>query len=274
MGPFVELSAAKILNPPSPSPTNKDTFNLRREPLVNSLSNLAQLLTRAAISNGGLTFYNPVNGKLQSTWVSYSQLLADSITKASLLQHLPGIKPSAILLLHFDSQSETISWFWAATLAGLIPAISTPFVNDTTQRKKHLRHLRALLNCPVVLTSERLTHEFLEMEGLAVHEVESIQNNTNRNAAYPAFFSGPDKGPTDIAALMLTSGSTGNAKAVTLRHSQVVTAVRGKSALHGTTAGDVFLNWVGLDHVASLTEIHLHASKFLCRHYQMTFPEC
>jgi hypothetical protein len=33
----------------------------------------------------------------------------------------------------------------------------------------------------------------------------------------------------------------------------------GKSQHHQTTEDDVFLNWTGLDHVANLTEIHLHA---------------
>lgn len=58
---------------------------------------------------------------------------------------------------------------------------------------------------------------------------------------------------------MLTSGSTGNAKAVALRHGQIIKAVQSKSSFHAIAPGDPFLNWVGMDHVASLTEIHLHA---------------
>lgn len=58
---------------------------------------------------------------------------------------------------------------------------------------------------------------------------------------------------------MLTSGSTGNSKAVCLSHGQILSSMRGKSIHHGTTEKDVFLNWIGLDHVANLVEIHLHA---------------
>ena len=58
---------------------------------------------------------------------------------------------------------------------------------------------------------------------------------------------------------MLTSGSIGNAKAVSLRHGQILQAVSGKSKCHRTMAEDVFLNWIGMDHVVNLTEIHLHA---------------
>ncbi|KAI6784037.1 uncharacterized protein J7T54_004583 [Emericellopsis cladophorae] len=266
MAQFLEGGAADILDLPCPPRTNADAFKTARElePAINSLSNLSQLLTRAAVSSGGLTFYDLVNGELQSAWVSYSQLLADTIENASLLLHHPAIASSAILLLHFDSQRENIIWFWAATFAGHTPAISTPFVNDTTQRRKHLCHLHTLLDRPIVLTSKRLTHEFLGMEELTVHEVESLQNSADRDAGCPTVLSGPEKGPMDIAALMLTSGSTGNAKAVTLRHGQVLAAVEGKHAHHSTAAGSVFLNWVGMDHVASLTEIHLHAMLLGC----------
>lgn len=58
---------------------------------------------------------------------------------------------------------------------------------------------------------------------------------------------------------MFTSGSTGNAKAVVLRNSQIKAAVAGKISHHGTRKSDVFLGWVALDHVASLCQIHLHA---------------
>jgi thioesterase domain-containing protein/aryl carrier-like protein len=63
---------------------------------------------------------------------------------------------------------------------------------------------------------------------------------------------------------MLTSGSTGNVKAVSLSNSQILTALRGKIAFHGTQEGDTFLNWINLDHVANLTEIHLHAMYLGC----------
>ena len=58
---------------------------------------------------------------------------------------------------------------------------------------------------------------------------------------------------------MLTSGSTGFAKAVPLRLKQMLSATRGKSTSWGSTPDSVFLNWIGLDHVADLMEIHLHA---------------
>ena len=84
-------------------------------------------------------------------------------------------------------------------------------------------------------------------------------STTDSTSPSTVSYPGASKDESELAALMLTSGSTGNAKAVCLRHGQMINAVRGKSAYHGTRSGDTFLNWIGLDHVANLTEIHLHA---------------
>ncbi|KAJ5956715.1 NRPS-like enzyme [Penicillium viridicatum] len=148
-------------------------------------------------------------------------------------------------------------WFWAVTLAGLVPCMSTPFVYDEGKRKKHILHLQALLDKPIILTSERLLPGFRGVEGLDLHSVESLGDRRTTNPAMN--LPGPLKNPEQTALLMLTSGSTGNVKAVPLRHGQILAALRGKASHYGSRPGDVFLNWVGLDHVASMTEVHLLA---------------
>ncbi|KAI9037667.1 non-ribosomal peptide synthetase [Aspergillus affinis] len=60
-----------------------------------------------------------------------------------------------------------------------------------------------------------------------------------------------------VAVLMLTSGSSGNSKAVCLSHEQIFASIRGKLAAMPVTEGSAVLNWIGLDHVASLMETHL-----------------
>lgn len=62
-----------------------------------------------------------------------------------------------------------------------------------------------------------------------------------------------------VAVLMLTSGSTGNAKAVCLTHRQVFAAITGKLYGMPVPQRSALLNWIALDHVASLIEIHLCA---------------
>ena len=58
---------------------------------------------------------------------------------------------------------------------------------------------------------------------------------------------------------MLTSGSTGRSKAVALTNRQIMAAVTGKISVRELSDSPSFLNWVGLDHVAALVEIHLQA---------------
>ncbi|KAJ5933079.1 acetyl-CoA synthetase-like protein [Penicillium verrucosum] len=224
------------------------------------VKNISQLLENASRCQSGLTFY----GKSSSEPIHalYADFQQDATEKAHLLRDFwtsasASASGSSIVLLHFDTQSEAVLWFWAVTLAGLIPCMSTPFVVDEGKRKKHILHLQALLDKPLILTSERLLPEFRGVEGLALHSVESLGDKRPTNPAMN--LPGPLKDPEQTALLMLTSGSTGNAKAVPLRHGQILAALRGKASHYGSRPDDVFLNWVGLDHVASMTEVHLLA---------------
>jgi acyl-CoA synthetase (AMP-forming)/AMP-acid ligase II len=45
--------------------------------------------------------------------------------------------------------------------------------------------------------------------------------------------------------------------------------VKGKSQLHQTTKHDHFMNWTGLDHVAGLIEIHIHALSLAANQYHI-----
>lgn len=184
------------------------------------------------------------------------------------------------MLLHFDQHSDNLDWFWATTLAGYLPAISTPFVNDHDQRRKHLTHLHNVFENPVVLTKGALVPEFLDVGQLRIHAVESlgqanghangigtgvsdqVPNGTQANS-YNSRPRQARQGRRDPAVLMLTSGSTGNAKAVCIRHDQIIQSVKGKSQHFGLSHNDTLLNWVGMDHVANLIEMHL-AAMYLC----------
>lgn len=222
--------------------------------------NLTQLLQKAAANtaSNGLSIYSPGGVAQVGLRLSYGALLSSATVKASLLGQIDSIEDDSVVLLHFDNHQDSIEWFWAVTIAGVLPAISTPFTHDVEARKKHLMHLQNVLKNPVILTSERLVPEFLGIEGLNIHTIESVVAG-QKEGLIPILPRGPLKKGNDIAALMLTSGSTGHAKAVALIHTQMLTSISGKSIHHGTTPKDKFLNWIGLDHVANLTETHLHS---------------
>lgn len=94
------------------------------------------------------------------------------------------------------------------------------------------------------------------MRGLGELESVHVEQQLCKEAAV---LPGISKRKQDIAVLMLTSGSTSNPKAVCLKHGQLLAALKGKCLHHGTDRDDIFMNWIGLDHVANLTQIHLHA---------------
>ncbi|KAF9869771.1 nonribosomal peptide synthetase [Colletotrichum karsti] len=263
MAPFVEDDVQHFLgsSPPYEVRGDKSLSKAALDP-SESVENLSQLLLKAANTGSSLVFYSEEADELKPIVTSYKELLAEASSKARLISScIKPDSPEQIVLLHFDTQKDNILWFWAATLAGYLPTLSLPLVNDTAQRRKHLLHLHALLKEPIILTNKRLAPEFLGLDQLNLSVVESLHQPQVDHVSEPVeeSFVGEKIGSDTIAVLMLTSGSTGNVKAVPLRHGQILKAVRGKSMHHRTVTGDVFFNWIGLDHVASLTEIHLHA---------------
>lgn len=234
-------------------------------------SNILELLEEAArhSNESGITFYAPGNVSEVSKRLTYSDLLQLARRNALMIGQMPCTTPKTKYLLHFDNHLDGIEFFWSIIVGGLVPAISTPFTSDTEQRKKHLSHLQTLLDKPVIITRRHLLSQFAGLrEQLNIWTIEEIQSQ--HKSSRPAFFRAPiAPKQDDIAVLMLTSGSTGNAKAVGLRHAQVIESIKGKAAHHGTRSSDVFLNWIGLDHVANLTEIHLHAMSLAAEQVQV-----
>ncbi|KAK0115934.1 hypothetical protein ONS95_012976 [Cadophora gregata] len=237
---------------------------------------LLQLLARAAkdVSSQGIIVYSPegrdryttalgaYENSGNSTKITYYELQQNTLQESIVIQGLLQLNSSQIVLLHVDSHLEGIHWFWTIVAAGGIPCLSSPFSKDDKQRTKHIKMLQELLRSPTVLTSYKLISDFEGVDKQQVWTFKKIDTCRDTLLAHagtaPPCPTSSVKG-TDTAVLMLTSGSSGNAKAVQLSHDQILASVEGKSKLHGTSNSDTFLNWIGLDHVANLVEIHLHA---------------
>ncbi|ORY66982.1 uncharacterized protein BCR38DRAFT_336968 [Pseudomassariella vexata] len=223
------------------------------------MSTLLGLLERAAqnAANKRLFFYDEHDSKSS---ITYSSLLIKARENANILRSSGTIIEGQVVLLHLECHADYLIWFWSVLVAKAVPAVSTPLPIDRVACEHHLQHLANLLRNPLVLTTESLAHQLSAASGFKLVLVESL-----RPVQELAFKGGSEavrepvsNGP-DLAFLMLTSGSTGNAKAVELRHSQVISAVTGKARLNVTSETDVFLNWIGFDHVACVTEMHIHA---------------
>lgn len=215
------------------------------------------LLDSASRHGGaGVVFYPPGN-LTKGEYMSYDELRRTALRNAAALQRLPDFEAKAPILVHFNNHRDNVIWFWSVAYSGAIPAMSTPFVMNDAGRKAHIEHLRRLLDDPLVLTREELVdRDFMVAPILRIQTVEALDVQTAPELSFPRMFSIRDD---DLALLMLTSGSTGNAKAVCLNHSTLLAAIRGKSGALNIANDVTFINFIGFDHVASLTEIHLHA---------------
>lgn len=236
---------------------DEPTFTLAKSaPAVGKVRNLYQILERAAVSDAGIKTYGA--GEETYTHIGYDQLLRGAKSDALKISSIPDLAKDTVILLHFDNHLGNIRWFWACIAAGLVPAMSPPMTADPIKRKAHLDHLFRLLKDPIVLTSEQLVGDFAECQDLRVNTIETLPCDAGKSHALAEAL-GSTSNTQETAALMLTSGSTGNAKAVCLRHSQVVAAMEAKTFHLDVTSNDIFLNWINMDHVANLTQVHLPA---------------
>ncbi|KAI1100868.1 acetyl-CoA synthetase-like protein [Jackrogersella minutella] len=219
-------------------------------------SPLLSVVEKAARTTAGLRFISQRDDSPATERLSYASLWTRAQNDACSLKSLQITLPmpsSRNVLLYFSTHRDNIRWFWAVLAAGGVPCIAAPFVSDTGLRRDHIAHLIDLLENPTILTTEALSSLFDDNDNASIQTIESLPAETELK------FMAPTSSADDLAVLMLTSGSTGNAKAVCLSNEQILRACAGKSAHSKTNSKDVFLNWVGLDHAVNLVEMHMHA---------------
>ncbi|KAI1086038.1 acetyl-CoA synthetase-like protein [Rostrohypoxylon terebratum] len=255
-----------------------------------SCATLQDVLRRQAESScqRRLLFY-PLGNTTHAIEVTYGDLYHQAKHNSFRVLSLEEFKVGQPLLLHFDDHWDNILWFWSVLLAGGVPVISTPFSNVEEDRSQHIKALSGLLQAPVCFTRSRLLPLFDKDQYFRLKTVETLLGEARAGSAQcerphcnvcggdsvNAVLDGVQDVDSDVCGsnseeaiarrkdstmmLLLTSGSTGNAKAVKFTHSQVLAAVAGKAALRPNPPDQPFLNWIGLDHVAGLIEIHLQA---------------
>ncbi|KAJ5621265.1 Thioesterase [Penicillium herquei] len=228
-------------------------------------ASILSLLNQSAASSAGILAY-PTGSQSNDSLVnvSYHQLLDTATEKAAWLRSQDGFRPGGITLVHFKSHLDNIVWFWASVLAGSVPAMSPPLVNTTEGRRAHFKHLWNILDNPLVVTNrDLLSNDFALNEILRVIAVN--ENATHGDSTCDKVTS---NGHVDndtanqlegVAAVMLTSGSSGHSKAVCLTHEQIFASLNGKLEAAPIPEDGAVMNWIGLDHVASLVEMHLLA---------------
>lgn len=193
--------------------------------------------------------------------LEYSRLHSDAQEISYIIRNVDGFTSGSPVLLHFDDHFDNIVWFWAVLLANGLPVMSSPFSNNADHRQKHIAGLSELLLSPICVTRERALSSFGTHHPMRIFAAEGLLEELDRQRLINSDGRNNTTGSLSLdspAMLMLTSGSTGNAKAVEITHRQALAAVAAKAAVR-PLHGKPFLNWIGLDHVAALLEIHLQA---------------
>lgn len=239
--------------------------------MAQSYSCLQHLLQSRSDSEscGYLSFY-PLGNTSTPRQVSYKNLYTIAKKNSFLIRSLKAFRENEPILLHLEDHWENVLWFWSILLANGLPVLSSPLSNIDDQRQEHLQGLSSLLKSPICITSTDYLPLFDGLHTFEMHVIETLaetnlgdntlsgknsqETKPGRQGLEPVYMGG--KTP---AFLMLTSGSTGHAKAVSLTHHQVFASIKGKASARQLPQGRPFMNWVGLDHVASLVEIHLQA---------------
>jgi len=189
---------------------------------------------------------------------------------AKLLVACGVIRPGKIIGTYFTTHKENIEWCWAVILAGGIPVILSPLSNDSITLNSQLENISKLFEGPTVLTAQRLKPTFQEAKSLNLVVVEQLSDGNQSQMII-----GPSQNSDDLAVMLLTSGSTGHAKAVCYSHSQLLASVKAKAQFHKTDQNTNFMSWTckfnlsavvdflthipAFDHSANFCEIHLNA---------------
>ncbi|MEU9789586.1 non-ribosomal peptide synthetase [Streptomyces sparsogenes] len=217
---------------------------------VQDLRSVARLLVGAAVEHpySGVGYLaDGAEGEL--TRQPYPELLDSALRMLTGLRSR-GLEPRDKVALLLDDQREFLTVFWACLLGGFVPCPMVPLPGDPARWAAQLAHVDRLLDRPLLVTTEAMRAELPEVPGLAVAPVEGLGGGEPAPDIHRA-------DPEDLALLVLTSGSTGNSKAVMLSHGNLLASMAGKADKQRLTAADTTFNWISYDHVAALLEAHM-----------------
>ncbi|WP_224367949.1 AMP-binding protein [Hyalangium versicolor] len=217
---------------------------------LNDCGNLAQLLLRQAVHapRAGAMFFSGAAID-DSTLCSYPELAMEARCILGGLRGA-GLQPGHKVALLLQRPQDFLPAFWACILGGFVPCPLTMPRGDAAQKVAQLSNLSRLLEGPCLVTTRELQPELPPVDGVSVVALETLRESQADSTTHQAR-------REDLALLVLTSGSTGNSKAVMLTHGNLLASMAAKMECQKLTPEDVTLNWISFDHVAGLLECHM-----------------
>ncbi|KAF2718227.1 acetyl-CoA synthetase-like protein [Polychaeton citri CBS 116435] len=217
---------------------------------------LLDLLKKAASTDSGLVYLdNGINEP--ATKFSYSQLFEQAKENGALLREAGIVQKGQIAITYFDTHIENVLWFWSVIAAGGIGAVLNPLSNEPKTAAGQLENIKTLFGETPLITSAKLAPILAEQK-LNVRSTQQIKRAGLKAEAPSVDDVLALSSPSDIAAILFTSGSTGHSKAVQYSHAQLIASVEAK-ADHLGSRGKTFMSWISFDHSANFCEVHLQS---------------
>lgn len=235
--------------------------------------NLGDALERASLQGegSGLIHLNPDGNPLKE---SYKDLAARAGRIHGALAG-QGLQPGDPVLLQLESSYEFLGAFWGAVLGGFVPvpvSIAPTYEDPSNAVLAKLRNAWRLLDEPPVITNSQLLESLTSIVGKLDMSTALILDIKTLVAHEPA----PERHNAlaeDTALMLLTSGSTGMPKCVTLSHRNVLCRSAAEARFASLTADDVSLNWMAMDHVAGIVYFHIRDVYLGCLQIQGSVEE-
>ena len=219
---------------------------------VGEATNLSALfLARAMSDQVGFTFVDH-QGATQS--VSFAAMFQRALALSQRLQTSDVSKGDRVLF-QLLSCEEVITSFWACIIAQVVPVVLNPAPSYRAENHQ-LEKVRAViehLSITTVLCSPSLQGDISRaVDGTSAAQIliADCVNLPSDGMALPSTL--PECGHDDVAAIFLTSGSTGVPKAVPQTHRAMMAMAAGTIAMNGFTAEHATLNWMSMDHAGAL----------------------
>ena len=215
-------------------------------------------------------------------FLTYPELLARADCILGGLQRA-GLRPGDRVIFQFAQNQDFLTAFWACILGGIVPAPLAPSHQRMDGTAEKLQNASKILDARAVLTTRELAPHIRETFAsldLPKMRVECLEDLVASDTA-GAWHAGGE--PSDLALVMLTSGSTGIPKAVMLSHRNLIRRSAASVQMNGFSSDATTLNWMPLDHVAGIVYFHLrdvflgcqqiHAATHLVTQDPLIWPE-
>ena len=234
-------------------------------------TSLPEALSRTARRHPerGLTV---IDGAAPPVRLPYAELFAEGMRVAAGLT-ARGVRPGAHVILQIPGLIAYFPALWGCLLAGAVPVTLAQPRRAAADDAVFMKMVNAwsLLHRPLILCEES-NRQIIEQGRRVFPGGDPDIATVEEMRGYAPLTEPARPRPDATAFLQLTSGSTGIAKGVQIRHKGIATHIASTRQFNGYTAEWTSLNWLPYDHVGALLTYHLTDSWLGCEQVVAT-PE-